>query len=330
MQHVRLGRTGLRVSRICLGTMTFGLQVDEPASRAILDAAADHGVTFLDTADVYPLGGDLTTVGLTEEIIGRWLHGQRQNYVVATKCFGPTGTKPWDMGNSRRHIMDAIDASLRRLQTDYVDLYQLHFDDPGVPLDETLGALDDLVRVGKVRYIGCSNFLAYRLARAVGRSETLGLARFDSVQPRYNLIFREFERELLPLCLDEQIGVIPYNPIAGGMLTGKHDRSQPPPEGTRFMLGNAAQTYQDRYWHDNVFDTVDELQKIASEAGMPLATLAVAWTLAHPAITAPIVGASRPEQLDATIAAVDSPLDADLVARLNQVTAAYRRGDAPR
>jgi aryl-alcohol dehydrogenase (NADP+) len=330
MQHVRLGRTGLRVSRICLGTMTFGLQVDEPASRAILDAAADHGVTFLDTADVYPLGGDLTTVGRTEEIIGRWLHGQRQNYVVATKCFGPTGTKPWDMGNSRRHIMDAIDASLRRLQTDYVDLYQLHFDDPGVPLDETLGALDDLVRVGKVRYIGCSNFLAYRLARAVGRSETLGLARFDSVQPRYNLIFREFERELFPLCLDEQIGVIPYNPIAGGMLTGKHDRSQPPPEGTRFMLGNAAQTYQDRYWHDNVFDTVDELHKIASEAGMPLATLAVAWTLAHPAITAPIVGASRPEQLDATIAAVDAPLDADLVARLNQVTAAYRRGDAPR
>ena len=330
MQHVRLGRTGLRVSRICLGTMTFGLQVDEPASRAILDRATDLGVTFLDTADVYPLGGDLTTAGRTEEILGRWLQGQRQNYVVATKCFGPMGTNPWDMGNSRRHIMDAIDASLRRLQTDYVDLYQLHFDDPGVPLDETLGALDDLVRAGKVRYIGCSNFLAYRLARALGRSEALGLARFDSVQPRYNLIFREFERELLPLCLEEQIGVIPYNPIAGGMLTGKHDRSQAPPEGTRFMLGNAAQTYQDRYWHDNVFDTVDELQKLASEAGLPLATLAVAWTLQHPAITAPIVGASRPDQLDATVAAVDTPLDADLVARLNDLTAAYRRGDAPR
>jgi len=330
MQHVRLGRTGLRVSRICLGTMTFGLQVDEPASRAILDRAADLGVTFLDTADVYPLGGDLTTAGRTEEILGRWLQGKRQDYVVATKCFGPMGTRPWDMGNSRRHIMDAIDASLRRLQTDYVDLYQLHFDDPGVPLDETLGALDDLVRAGKVRYIGCSNFLAYRLARALGRSEALGLARFDSVQPRYNLIFREFERELLPLCLEEQIGVIPYNPIAGGMLTGKHDRSQAPPEGTRFMLGNAAQTYQDRYWHDNVFDTVDELQKLASEAGLPLATLAVAWTLSHPAITAPIVGASRPDQLDATVAAVDTPLDADLVARLNETTAAYRRGDAPR
>jgi aryl-alcohol dehydrogenase (NADP+) len=234
------------------------------------------------------------------------------------------------MGNSRRHIMDAIDASLRRLQTDFIDLYQLHFDDPGVPLDETLGALDEVVRAGKVRYIGCSNFLAYRLARAIGRSEVQGWARFDSVQPRYNLLFREFERELFPLCLDEGIAVIPYNPIAGGMLSGKHDRTKAPDEGTRFALGNAAKTYQDRYWHDNVFDTVDELVKLASDAGIPLPTLAVAWTLTHPAITAPIVGASRPEQLDATIAAVDTKLDQDLVDRLNEITAVYRRGDAPR
>jgi len=330
MQHIRLGRTGLQVSRICLGTMTFGLQVDEDGSRAILDHAADKGVTFLDTADVYPLGGDLRTAGRTEEIVGRWLAGKRDQYVVATKCFGPMGRRPWDMGNSRRHIMDAIDASLRRLQTDFVDLYQLHFDDPGVPLDESLQALDDLVRAGKVRYAGCSNFLAYRLARALGRSETRGLVRFESVQPRYNLLFREFERELLPLCLDEHIGVIPYNPIAGGMLSGKHDRSKKPEEGTRFTLGNAARTYQDRYWHEHVFDTVDELVKIANDAGMPLPMLAVAWVLQHPAITAPIVGASRPEQLDTTLAAVDVRLDAELVDRLNQVTAAYRRGDAPR
>jgi 1-deoxyxylulose-5-phosphate synthase len=330
MQHIRLGRTGLQVSRICLGTMTFGLQIDEDASRAILDKAASAGVTFLDTADAYPLGGDLTTVGRTEEIIGRWMHGKRDDYVVATKCFAPMGPNRWDMGNSRRHIMDAIDASLRRLQTDFVDLYQVHFDDPGVPLDETLGALDDLVRAGKVRYIGCSNYLAYRLARALGRSDVKGIARYESVQPRYNLLFREFERELFPLCLEEGVGVIPYNPIAGGMLSGKHDRSRAPDEGTRFTLGNAGKMYQDRYWHDNVFDTVDELVKIASDAGMPLPTLAVAWTLRHPAITAPIVGASRPDQLDATIAAVDVKLDDDLVDRLNQVTAAYRRGDAPR
>ena len=330
MHNVRFGGTGLHVSRVCLGTMTFGLQIDEAASRAVLDKAADLGVTFLDTADAYPLGGDLSTAGRTEEILGRWLQGRRADYVVATKCFAPMGRNRWDMGNSRRHIMDAIDASLRRLHTDFIDLYQLHFDDPGVPLDETLGALDDLVRVGKVRYIGCSNYLAYRLARAIGVSEAKGLARYDSVQPRYNLIFREFERELFPLCLDEGIAVIPYNPIAGGMLSGKHDRTKAPDEGTRFALGNAAQTYQDRYWHDNVFDTVDELVKLASDAGIPLPTLAVAWTLRHPAITAPIVGASRPEQLDATVAAVDTKLDQDLVDRLNELTAAYRRGDAPR
>ena len=330
MQHVRLGRTGLQVSRICLGTMTFGLQVDEPSSLAILDHATEKGITFLDTADAYPLGGDLTTAGRTEEIVGKWMKGKRDQYVVATKCFAPMGKNPWDMGNSRRHIMDAVDASLRRLQTDFIDLYQLHFDDPGVPLEESLGALNDLVRVGKVRYIGCSNFLAYRLARAVGKSELLGIARFDSIQPRYNLLFREFERELFPLCLDEGIGVIPYNPIAGGMLSGKHDRSKPPEEGTRFTLGNAARTYQDRYWHDNVFDTVDELVKIADTAGIPLPTLAVAWTLQHPAITSPIVGASRPEQLDATCAALDTKLDPDLLETLNQLTAPYRRGDAPR
>jgi aryl-alcohol dehydrogenase-like predicted oxidoreductase len=330
VQHVRLGRTGLNVSRICLGTMTFGLQVDEPGSFAILDHAHEKGITFLDTADAYPLGGDLASVGRTEAILGRWFAGRREQFVVATKCFGPMGPNAWDAGNSRRHIMDAIDASLRRLQTDFVDLYQLHFDDRNVPLDETLGALDDLVRVGKVRYVGCSNFLAYRLARAIGVSEAKGLARFDSVQPRYNLLFREFERELFPLCLEEGIGVIPYNPIAGGLLSGKHDRTKPPEEGTRFTLGTAGRMYQDRYWHDNVFDTVDQLAKLAGEAGIPLPTLAVAWTLANPAITAPIVGASRPEQLDATVAALDTPLDDDLLATLNELTAPYRRGDAPR
>ena len=330
MQHVRLGRTGLNVSRICLGTMTFGLQVDEDGSRAILDHAYEKGITFLDAADAYPLGGDLTTAGGTEEILGRWLHGRRSDFVVATKCFAPMGKNPWDAGNSRRHIMDAVDASLRRLQTDFIDLYQLHFDDRNVPLEESLQALDDLVRVGKVRYVGCSNFLAYRLATALGKSATLGITRFDSVQPRYNLIFREFERELLPLCLDEGVGVIPYNPIAGGLLSGKHDRSKPPEEGTRFTLGNAGAMYQDRYWHDNVFDTVDQLAKVADRAGIPLPTLAVAWTLANPAITAPIVGASRPEQLDATCAAVETALEPDLLATLNDITAPYRRGDAPR
>lgn len=330
MQHVRLGRTGLQVSRLCLGTMTFGLQCDEDTAVAILDRAADGGITFIDTADAYPLGGDLSTVGRTEEILGRWLRGRRDDFIVATKCFNPMGSRPWHMGNSRKHVMDAIEGSLRRLGTDYVDLYQLHFNDPGTPIDETMQALDDLVHAGKVRYVGCSNFLAYQVARAIGRSEALGIVRFESVQPRYNLLFREFERELFPLCLEEGIGVIPYNPIAGGMLSGKHDRSKPPPEGTRFTLGTAARTYQDRYWQDNVFDTVDELVKLAGEAGVPLPTLAVAWTLAHPAVTSPIIGASRPDQLDATLAGATYTIEPDLLDRLNEITAPYRRGDAPR
>jgi 1-deoxyxylulose-5-phosphate synthase len=330
MEHVRLGGTGLQVSRICLGTMTFGLQCDEATSVAILDRAAAGGVTFLDTADVYPLGGSLETVGRTEEILGRWLKGRRHEFILATKCRGRTGTHAWDQGNSRRHILDAVDASLRRLQTDWIDLYQLHGDDPDTPIDETLEALDSLVRSGKVRYIGCSNWLAYRVARALGRSEALGQARFVSVQPRYNLLFRQIERELLPLCLEEAMGVIPYNPIAGGMLTGKHDRTRPPTQGTRFTLGNSGQMYQQRYWEDRIFDTVEALTGLAAEAGLALPTLAVAWVLAHPAVTAPIIGASRPEQLDATLAAVDVSLDGDLRARLDELTREYRMGDAPR
>ena len=330
MQHARLGRTGLSVSRLCLGTMTFGLQCDEPASRAILDRAAAGGVSFLDTADVYPLGGGLDTVGRTEEILGRWLEGRRHEFVLATKCVGAMSARPWDRGASRKHILDAIDGSLRRLRTDYVDLYQLHHWDPATPIDESLRALDDVVRTGKARYVGCSNFHAYQLARALGRSEVLGVARFDSVQPRYNLLFRQPERELLPLCREEGIGVIPYNPLAGGFLSGKHRREAGPTAGTRFTLGTAAGRYQDRYWHEREFQTVERLRPLAAAAGMSLARLAVAWTLAEPAVIAPIVGASRPEQLDDVLPATDKPLDAALKARLDEITREYRRGDDPR
>jgi 1-deoxyxylulose-5-phosphate synthase len=329
MESTRLGRTGLSVTRLCLGTMTFGLQCDEEASRAILDRAADGGITFLDAADVYPLGGGLETAGRTEEIVGRWLQGRRDQFIVATKCFGAVGPHPWDRGASRKHILDAIEGSLRRLGTDYVDLYQLHGPDPSTPIDETLAALDAVVSSGKARYVGCSNFLAYQVARAVGRSEAQRLVRFDSVQPRYNLLFRQIERELLPLCAEEGIGVIPYNPIAGGLLSGKHRRERVT-EGSRFTLGNAAQNYQNRYWHDREFDTVEALRSLAGEAGMPLTTLAVAWVLANPAVTAPIIGASRPDQLTDTLAALDRPLDADLVERLDELTLQYRMGDAAR
>jgi aryl-alcohol dehydrogenase-like predicted oxidoreductase len=330
MRHVRLGRTGLQVSRICLGTMTFGLQCDEPTAVAILDRAAAGGITFLDAADVYPVGGRLDTVGRTEEILGRWLAGRRPDFVLATKCAGVMGARPWERGLSRKHILDAIDASLRRLRTDYVDLYQLHSPDRETPIDETLRALDDVVRAGKARYVGCSNYLAYQVARAIGRSEAQGLVRFDSVQPRYNLLFRQVERELLPLCREEGIGVIPYNPLAGGFLTGKHRREAGPTPGTRFTLGSAAGRYQDRYWHEREFATVEALRPLAAEAGISLTRMAVAWVLAHPAVTAPIIGASRPEQLDDVLPAVEKDLGADIKARLDTLTADYRLGDDPR
>jgi len=330
MRHVRLGRTGLSVSRLCLGTMTFGLQCDETASVAILDRAAAGGITFLDTADVYPLGGGLDTVGRTEEILGRWIEKRRHEFIIATKCFGVMGARPWDRGNSRKHVLDAIEGSLRRLRTDYVDLYQLHHPDPETPIDETLRALDDVVRSGKARYIGCSNFHAWQVARALGRSEALGVARFDSVQPRFNLLFRQIERELLPLCQAEGLGVIPYNPLAGGFLSGKHRREAGPTAGTRFTLGRAARRYQERYWHEREFATVEALRPLAAEAGLSLTRLAVAWVLAHPAITAPIVGASRPEQLDDVLPAVEKDLDAGLKTRLDELTREYRWGDDSR
>ena len=330
MKHTRLGRTGLQVSRLCLGTMTFGLQCDEPTSVAIMDRASEGGITFFDTADVYPLGGSGDTVGRTEEIVGRWLKGRRERFILATKCFGRSGPARWDQGNSRKHILDAVDASLRRLQTDYIDLYQLHGPDPETPIDETMRALEDVVRAGKVRYVGCSNFLAYQVGRAIGRSEAMGVVRFDSVQPRYNLLFREPERELLPLCAEEGIGVIPYNPIAGGLLSGKHTMAAPPPEGTRFTLGTAASRYQDRYWHEGMFEAVEQMRPLAAEADMSLPQMALAWVLANPAITAPIVGASRPEQLNDTLAAVETPLSPLLKQRLDELTAMYRRGDSGR
>jgi len=330
MRHVQLGRTGLPVSRLCLGTMTFGLQCDERASFAILDRAAAGGISFLDTADVYPLGGTRETVGRTEEILGRWLRGRRHDFVLATKCSGATSARPWDRGASRKHILDAIDDSLRRLGTDYVDLYQIHHPDAATPMDETLRALDDVVRAGKARYLGCSNYQAYQVARAIGRSETLALARFDSIQPRYNLLFRQIEREILPMSREEGVGVIPYNPLAGGLLSGKHRRDAGPTAGTRFTLGTAARRYQERYWREREFATVEALRPLAAEAGMSMVQLAVAWVLAHPAITAPIVGASRAEQLDDVLAAADKELPGDLKTRLDELTLEYRFGDDPR
>ena len=313
MKTKRMGRTGLHVSEICLGTMTFGNQCDEPTSHAIMQKAFDAGVTFFDTADAYPLGASLETVGRTEEYIGRWLKGRREQIVLATKFFGKMGQGPNETGGSRKHILQAVEASLRRLQTDYIDLYQMHFPDAETPLDETLRALDDLVHSGKVLYIGCSNYPAWLLTRALWTSDKLGLARFDCVQPRYNLLFRHIEAELFPLALDQGVGVISYNPLAGGVLTGRYQPGQKPSEGTRFTVNNAGKLYQARYWQDAQMQAVERLKAFCQERNLSVAQLALAWVLAQPAITSAIVGASKPEQLDQTIPAVDLVLDEQML-----------------
>jgi 1-deoxyxylulose-5-phosphate synthase len=329
MQYTTFGASGLTVSRLCLGTATFGHQADERTAHEIMDTAVEAGVTFFDSADIYPMGGE---VGRAEEIVGRWLQGKRDQTVLATKAGGPTGPAGWQRGSSRKHLLDALDGSLRRLRTDYVDIYQLHFDDPDTPLDETLATLDAIVTAGKARYIGVSNFLAYRLARAVGRTETLHLTRIASVQPRYNLLFRQIERELLPLAAETGMAVIPFNPLAGGLLSGKYVRDDQPTEG-RFstQVGQqSADLYNERYWNIKSFDTIDRLTKIASELGTSLATLSVAWVLANPTINSAILGASRPDQLTDTLAAANLRLPDIAKVALDNITHDYRLGDAAR
>lgn len=300
-----MGRTGLKVSVICLGTMLFGDQVNEETARAIVDTCWEAGVNFFDTADVY-------VQGRSEEVLGRLLKGRRHQAVIATKVQGVMGQGPNDRGLSRAHIMQAVEASLRRLQTDYIDLYQTHWPDYDTPLEETLRALDDLVRQGKVRYVGCSNYPAWYLCKSLWISDVRNLVRFDCAQPRYNLLDRAIEGELLPLCAEEGIGVIPYNPLAGGFLTGKYKRGQPPPEDTRFA--RRKDLYVPRYWQDSNFDAVEKLVDAAQRYGKTPPQLALAWLLHNPVITAPIVGASRPSQIEETLQAVDMTLSEEELA----------------
>jgi aryl-alcohol dehydrogenase-like predicted oxidoreductase len=318
MKIRRMGNTGLKVSEICLGTMTFGHQCDERTSFAILDKAAAAGVTFLDTADVYPVPPTPETAGRTEEIVGKWVHGKRDRFVLATKCRMRVGHGPNDEGLSRKHVLKAAEDSLRRLRTEYVDLYQTHSPDPETPLEETLQAFDDLVLQGKVRYVGCSNYPAWQVALSLGISERLGLARFDCVQPRYNLLYREIESELLPLCRFAGLGVIAYNPLAGGFLTGKYRSLETPTPGTRFTLGKTGELYRERYWHQAQLEAVEGLRAFLEPRGKKLIETAVAWVLAQPGITSAIVGASRPEQLDGSLAGTALALSADEIEACKQ------------
>ena len=279
-------------------------------SHAILDVAAEAGVTFIDTADVYPIPPDLATVGRTEEYIGPWLRDKRDRFVLATKCYFPMGPGKNDRGNARGHMIRALDASLRRLQTDYVDLYQIHRWDDDTPIEETLETLDDLRRSGKIRYAGASNLAAWQLMQSLGASDARKLVRFDSVQPRYNMLYREIETEMVPACVANGVGIICYNPLAGGMLTAKYEGGGAPPDGTRFTLAGASgELYRKRYWQEETLDAVTRLANDVRSRGKSLTHVALRWTLDRPGITSAIVGASRPDQLRDSLAGLAIALD---------------------
>ena len=320
MDSVNLGRSGLRVSRLCLGTMIFGSQLDEEAAFAVMDRALELGIDFVDVADAYPVPPRPDTWGRTEEIVGRWLRSRRPAVTVATKCVNRVGPGANDLGGSRKHVIEACETSLRRLQVERVDLFYLHHSDLGAPMEETLEALDRLVAHGKVHYVGVSNFEAWQLGLAMALAAERRLARITAVQPRYNLLNRVHERDLLPLCAAAGLGVVPYNPLGAGMLTGRYRRGQEPPADSRFGWGEYGRMYQRRYWSGRMFDVAEEVEHIAREADVSPARVAIAWLLAQPGVTAPIVGASRPAQLDDSVRALDVRLTPDHLDRLARVS----------
>ncbi|MBA1147691.1 aldo/keto reductase [Ectothiorhodospiraceae bacterium WFHF3C12] len=309
MRTVRLGNTGLKVSRLCLGTMTYGTPqwrewvLDEHASRPFIERALELGINFFDTADMY-------SEGVSEEVLGRALRdlARREEVVIATKAHMPMGPSPNERGLSRKHLMHAIDDSLRRLGTDYVDLYQIHRWDYETPIEETMEALHDIVKAGKARYIGASSMYAWQLAKAQHTAERHGWTRFVSMQPMYNLVYREEEREMLPLCADQGLGVIPWSPLARGVLAGNH------PPGEDALTTRARTDTNTRRWHlgeEQDYPVIRAVQSVAEARGVKPAQVALAWVLSNPVVTAPIVGASRMTHLEDAVGALEIELSVE-------------------
>jgi len=316
LEYRRLGGTGLMVSELCLGCMTFGRELDETGSKGIITRFLDEGGNFLDTADVYERG-------VSEEITGRALKEvPREDVVLATKVRFPMGEGPNDVGLSRKHITAGCDASLQRLGTDYIDLYQVHCWDAATPLEETLSALTDLVRAGKVRYIGVSNFTAWQLMKSLYTSELHGFEKFVSLQPQYSLVERNIENEILPVCGEEGLGVIPWSPLGGGFLSGKYRRDERPPEGSRIA---SAEEWQDEYWDrratERNWNTLDAVGEISEETGKSYAQISLNWLLRQEAVTAPIIGARTIEQLEDNLGAAGWELEDDQVNKLSEASA---------
>jgi aryl-alcohol dehydrogenase-like predicted oxidoreductase len=308
MQYRQLGKSGLKVSAIGLGTNQFGGKVDLDGTKDILTAALDVGINFIDTADVYQQGR-------SEEYIGKALKGNRKLVLIATKVFFKTGEGPNDQSASRQHIMDGVEASLRRLKTDYIDLYQIHRWDDETPIEETMRALDDLVRAGKVRYLGASNFSGWQLTHANAIAELNSWTKFVSIQPHYHMLEREIEKELIPACEYFGIGVLPYFPLAGGFLTGKYQEGQPAPEGSR---GETSE-YVQRYMNPENYAVLSKLTAFAEERQHTLNELAHAWLLAQPLVGSVISGATKVAHVQANATAVDWELTLDDVTELNEI-----------
>jgi len=316
MDYVRLGTAGIRVSRICLGTMTFGSPrwrdwvLPEDASRPIIKMALDLGINFFDSADMY-------SQGASEEVLGRALKdfARREDVIIATKVYWPTGAGPNDRGLSRKHVLDSIDASLRRLGTDYVDVYYVHRWDYETPVEETLETLDDLVRIGKVRYLGASSMHAWQLMKALGLADRHGWSRFVVMQNHYNLIHREEEREMMPLCLEEGVGVVPWSPLARGFLAGTRKRGQ---RGVTTRDASDQMAY-DYYFQETDFEILDRVLAVAGKKGANPAQIALAWLLHQPGVTAPVIGASSTDQLEQAVKALEVDLSSAERAHLEEL-----------
>jgi 1-deoxyxylulose-5-phosphate synthase len=316
MEYVRFGNTGMKVSRICLGTMTYGKPTErwqwalnDQESRPFIKKALELGINFIDTADIY-------SYGASEDVVGKALKdiARREELVIATKVFNPMSQDPNDQGLSRKHIMASIDASLKRLQTDYVDLYQIHRWDYDTPIEETLEALHDVVKAGKARYIGASSMFAWQFAKALYTSDLHGWTRFVSMQPHYNLIYREEEREMIPLCRDQKIAIIPWSPLARGLLTGPRTK-----ERNETIRAQTDQYSRMMYTSDDDFEIVKRVTEIAAGRGLPNAQIAMAWLLSKSYITSPIVGASKPGHLEDAVASLDVKLSDDEVRKLEEL-----------
>ncbi|WP_030161941.1 aldo/keto reductase [Glycomyces sp. NRRL B-16210] len=318
MENRYLGRTGLKVSALCLGTMSFGGATDEETAHRMLDRFVEAGGTFIDTADVY-------SAGVSEEILGRWLERQsRDDLVIATKAYGDMGTGPNDGGAGRKHLLSAVEASLRRLRTDYIDLYQVHVFDDATPIEETLATLDGLVRAGKVRFLGASNYAGWQLQKSIDLARARDWEPFACLQPLYNLLDRETEWDLVPVCRGEGVGIIPWSPLRGGWLSGRYRKDMAaPPEGSRADKAPDAGGWPEAwgvYANDRTWSVVDALLEIAEKTGRSPAQVALRWLMDRPGVTAPIIGARTMAHLEDNLGAAEAPLDSEHTERLTAVS----------